>query len=156
MVRTWSSKDMNKPKARLKITLACDKACAYCINKDQDYRERWKVIQSMCQKGQVDWRGFRTIIISGGEPTMDASLVQVAQTLRIVSDGLVPIYLQTNGRLLTKSLVSRMDDDIDGIGLSVHDIPEFRHMLTRWLDIVKIKPSGCISMLECNLNSYPF
>jgi len=121
----------------VKITLACDRACPYCINKCRDYRLRWNRIISV--EGS-NWKAFRTIIISGGEPTTDMRLRDIARGLRIFTDGLVPIYLQTNGWGLTKALVKDLDESIDGIGLSIHDLDEFRHMLPRWEDIARIKP----------------
>ena len=128
---------MDKPKARVKITLKCNKSCEYCINKCPEYRDRWHVITTITA---VRWEKYRSIILSGGEPTLYTGLRDVARSLRIFTDGLVPIYLQTNGAKLTKKLVKDMDDDIDGIGLSIHDIGEFRHMLPRWLDILGVKP----------------
>lgn len=127
----------SKPKARIKITLACDRACEYCINKCPEYRDRWVKISDT---SQVKWSDFRTIIISGGEPTTDMRLRRIARDLRIFSNGTVPIYLQTNGWMLTKSLVKEMDDDIDGIGVSIHSIREFSHMIVRLADISRIKP----------------
>lgn len=126
-----------RPKCRLKITLACDRACEYCINKDKAYRGRWQKIDNV---EKIPWKNYRTFIISGGEPTLDVGLESTLRTIRIYTDGLVPVYLQTNGRRLTKALVRRLDENIDGIGLSIHDLDEFRHMLTRWGDIATIKP----------------
>lgn len=128
-----------KSRARLKLTLACDKACKYCINKDQDYQNRWVQIEDI---QEVKWSDFRTIIISGGEPTMDLRLRSVCRGLRIFAGEKPMIYLQTNGSGLTKQLIMDPDVDhsIDGIGLSVHNLAEFQHMLPRWLDIVKVKP----------------
>ena len=129
--------NIQKPKARIKITLDCDRQCKYCINHSAAYRSKWQEIESVFD---TDWSGYRTIIISGGEPTTDMRLKYIVKSLRDVTDGLIPIYLQTNGWGLTKELVREIDGDIDGIGLSIHDVAEFGHMLTRWSDIVRIKP----------------
>jgi len=122
-------------KARLKITLACNKKCTYCINKSEEYNIKWKRISSL---NQVNWDKYRSIIISGGEPTIFKDLIPILDSLRSVTKS--PIYLQTNGFGLTKKLVRAVDDYIDGIGLSIHDIGEFKHYYTRYLDILKIKP----------------
>jgi hypothetical protein len=130
-----------QPKARIKLTLACDKACPYCINHDKAYRKRWKTLRDVGETS-VQWYHYRTIIISGGEPTLDLRLRSVCRGLRIFAGDGPMIYLQTNGSGLTKQLVTDPDVDysIDGIGLSIHDVEEFRHKLPRWLDIVKVKP----------------
>ena len=125
-----------KAKARLKITLACNRDCPYCINKCAEYRERWQDVSM----DDVKWGTFRSVVISGGEPTMDIRLRSIARHIRIYTDGRMLVYLQTNGYKLTKNLVRDMDDDIDGIGLSVHNFDEFLHMRARWEDILRIKP----------------
>jgi len=122
-------------KARLKVTLACNKKCPYCINKSKEYRSKWNTITTI---SEVDWTNYRSIIISGGEPTMHCGLKCVLQLVRKATRS--PIYLQTNGVDLTKELVSSIDTCIDGIGLSIHDIVEFKHFYTRYLDILRIKP----------------
>jgi len=128
-----------KPRARLKLTLACDKACRYCINHDEAYRKRWVTIDDV---STVDWTRYRTIVVSGGEPTLDMNLRSTLRSLRILAGDRPTIYLQTNGANLTKQLVMdpEVNHSIDGIGLSVHDYDEFRHLLPRWLDIAKVKP----------------
>lgn len=125
-----------QPKARLKITLACDRNCPYCINKCKEYRQRWQEITGL---DQVKWNRYRSVIISGGEPTTDMRLRDITRCLRLTSPGTM-IYLQTNGWNLTKALVKELDDSIDGIGLSIHDKDEFRHMAPRWIDISTVKP----------------
>jgi len=67
-------------------------------------------------------------------------LISIVRLLRkyILPD--TTIYLQTNGYLLTKSLVKSIDDFIDGIGLSIHDLEEFDHLYPRFQDILRIKP----------------
>lgn len=135
-----------KPKARLKITLDCNKACSFCINNNQQYRDSWTRIDSIFR---VDWTQFRSIVISGGEPTIVeiSHLLSIVRGLRASSEGAC-IYLQTNGLGLTKDLVRRLDDYIDGVGYSVHSIEEFKHMLTRLRDILKIKPIKLYVQLE--------
>lgn len=127
-----------KPKARVKLTLKCNRVCPYCINKCKEYRARWKVIWD--PSAGVDWHQYRSIVISGGEPTMSIGLRDLCRCLAIYTDGQVPVYLQTNGFRLTKHLVKDIDNEIDGIGLSVHDLDWFKHMLTRWRDILRVKP----------------
>lgn len=126
-----------KPKARFKITLRCDRACSYCINQCEEYRKRWKTISS---PENVKWGNYRSVIISGGEPTLYFSVVSLVRKVRVIAGDQTLIYFQTNGVGLTKTMVKSFDDNIDGIGLSIHDLDEFRHMVTRWRDISKIKP----------------
>ena len=127
---------MARNKARIKITLRCDKSCPYCINKDAEYRKKWKEID---RPDEVQWSQYRSIIISGGEPTLYWDRLRtVAYGLRSITT--CPIYLQTNGAHLTKNLIRRIDDHIDGIGYSVHSPEEFLHMKTRLKDINLIKP----------------
>jgi len=126
-----------KPKARLKITLRCNKNCSYCINNVPEYKKRWVEIVSV---DQVDWNNYRTIIVSGGEPLLHDNLVEILKKLRHITHVSIPIYLQTNGTLLTKELVKSIDDYIDGIGYSVHNPNEFMHLKSRVTDIARIKP----------------
>lgn len=128
-----------KPKARLKVTLDCNKTCSFCINNNQEYRDSWKRIEHL---GKVDWKKFRSIIISGGEPTIlgITSLQQYLRYLRLSAGAEPCIYLQTNGLYLTKQLVHELDLYIDGVGYSVHSFAEFEHKLTRLRDINRIKP----------------
>ena len=54
-------------KARLKVTLKCNKTCEYCINKSQEYRSKWTKISMV---NEVMWKQYRSVVISGGEPLM--------------------------------------------------------------------------------------
>ena len=125
------------PKCRIKLTLKCDRACSYCINKSIEYRKRWTSIEHL---STIDYKNYRSFIISGGEPTILGPSVLVDYMVFIRRHTGAPIYLQTNGALLTKSLVKQLDDYIDAIGYSVHDIDEFIHLLPRLRDISRIKP----------------
>jgi molybdenum cofactor biosynthesis enzyme MoaA len=124
-----------KPKARLKVTLECNKKCSYCINKNKDYRDKWTKIDSVYD---VKWQKYRSIVISGGEPLMNNSLCNILCVLRTLTP--IPIYLQTNGILLRKSFIKTLDDCIDGIGISVHNLKQFQHLYTRFKDILTVKP----------------
>ena len=122
-------------KARLKVTLKCNKTCEYCINKSQEYRSKWTKISMV---NEVMWGQYRSVVISGGEPLMHDNLDNILYLVRSSTDA--PIYLQTNGMLLTKPFVKQIDNYIDGIGLSIHDVDEFKHLYTRFKDILRIKP----------------
>ena len=124
-------------KARLKITLKCNRFCPYCINKNKAYKDKWTPISNI---NDVKWSIFSSLIVSGGEPTLlpPKDLINILSCLRSLTQR--PIYLQTNGDLLTKSLVKEIDNYIDGIGLSIHNLKEFKSLKTRFEDILKIKP----------------
>ena len=126
-----------KPKARIKITLNCNKSCPYCINNNEQYRKKWTSIKNIYS---VNWHDFRSIIVSGGEPTLYSDLTCFVSLLRKLTLPDTTIYLQTNGYFLTKDLVKSIDDSIDGIGLSIHDLEEFNHLYSRFQDILRIKP----------------
>ena len=90
-----------KKKCRIKITLKCNKRCGYCINKNKAYRRKWKKARSW---SDIPYGDYRSIVISGGEPTLVAQdVVSLASCIRAHTDA--PIYLQTNGKNLTKRLV---------------------------------------------------
>ena len=127
-------------KARLKITLECNRSCPYCINKSKEYRDKWITINSI---HTPDWTKYSSIVVSGGEPTIlhINELHTILYALRrTTANKNTPIYLQTNGDLLTKSIVKELDNYIDGIGLSIHNLDEFRRLKTRFEDILRIKP----------------
>ena len=130
---------LQKPKCRLKITNKCNLNCRYCINKSKEYVSKWIFINSI---DEIDFSRFRSIIISGGEPTMlsENFLLYTLECIRKKAALETPIYLQTNGILLTKDFVKKADMLIDGIGLSIHDFDMFLHLLPRYLDINRIKP----------------
>lgn len=130
---------MKKIKYRIKLTTRCNLSCSYCINKNSLYKERWNVISEF---DDVTFSDCRSIIISGGEPTILESFF-LRNTLRAIkwrAGEEIPMYLQTNGTFLTKKLVKLLDDCIDGIGLSIHNKNSFCHLYTRYRDIKKIKP----------------
>jgi len=137
---------MNKPKCRIKVTLACNLKCEYCINKSEEYSKKWKHLQDFNGKifhldGQeVDFKKYRTVIVSGGEPLLYPKLVALLSCLRRKTTKDTPIYLQTNGIFLTKNFVKMVDGYIDGIGISLHNWDTFMHLKTRYVDILKIKP----------------
>jgi pyruvate-formate lyase-activating enzyme len=125
-----------KPKCRIKITLACNRDCTYCINRSRDYSDKWIKVKAI---SDIPLKDYRTVIVSGGEPTMSTMLYYHLCNIKAGVENNTPIYLQTNGYGLTKALVKDLDNLIDGIGLSVHDFGEFRHLYTRYEDINKIK-----------------
>lgn len=125
-------------KARIKLTLKCNRACPYCINKCPDYREKWVKIENV---NNLQWETFSSIVVSGGEPLLKPDLYFWLKGIRIRAVApLIPIYLQTNGDLLSKEIVKEIDNFIDGIGISVHDLQHFKHLQTRFEDIARIKP----------------
>ena len=124
-------------KYRVKVTQRCDRNCDYCINKSEEYRKKWIAVQSIYE---INFDFARSIIISGGEPTvLKHKLVAICKAIR-ESNQDAPMYLQTNGACLTKELVKELDNYIDGIGLSIHSWEEFEHKFTRYIDILRIKP----------------
>ena len=130
-----------KPKARVKVTLSCNRKCSYCINKDEQYRKKWTSIHfPSVYSNKVNWHDFRSIIVSGGEPTLYSGLTYFVSLLRKLTLPDTMIYLQTNGYFLTKNMAKEIDDFIDGIGLSIHDLEEFNHLYSRFQDILRIKP----------------
>ena len=130
---------MKKPKCRIKVTLKCNRNCGYCINKNEEYQRKLLPCTGL---QSIDFSLYRTVIISGGEPTYlgPGILGLYAKTIRENTPLNVPIYLQTNGFALHKKLVKQIDDYIDGIGLSIHDFKEFDILRTRYKDILRIKP----------------
>ena len=122
-------------KIRLKITLDCNKKCYYCINNNLEYKKKWIEVDNT---KDIDYHNATSIIISGGEPIMYVGLEKLLRRIRVYTE--IPIYLQTNGILLTKYFVKKVDNYIDGIGISIHNAKEFLRYLTRYKDILKIKP----------------
>ena len=124
-------------KYRVKVTQRCDRNCAYCINKSEEYRKKWIAVQSIYE---INFDFARSIIVSGGEPTvLKHKLVAICKAIRELNKD-APMYLQTNGAYLTKELVKELDNYIDGIGLSIHNWDEFQHKFTRYIDILRVKP----------------
>lgn len=117
--------------------MACNRNCPYCINKSKEYSDKWIKVKAI---SDIPLRDYRTVIISGGEPTRSNLLYSHLCNIKAGVDNNTPIYLQTNGYRLTKSLVKSLDNMIDGIGLSIHDVEEFGHLYTRYKDIARIKP----------------
>lgn len=130
-----------KPKCRIKVTLGCNLKCSYCINKSEEYKKKWRYGKSIYDFG-LDEYEYRSIVISGGEPlTLGFPVLRKRLgEIKILARNMPPIYLQTNGMLLSKEFVKEIDNYIDGIGISVHNWDTFFHLKTRFMDISKIKP----------------
>jgi sulfatase maturation enzyme AslB (radical SAM superfamily) len=126
------------PKCRIKICQRCQLNCEYCINRDDDYRETWTAVDTV---GNIPLPTFRAIIVSGGEPLMHPALFSVVGDIRLRLDQQhathVPIYLQTNGLLLTRDLARKlMCAGVDALGVSIHGVEGFG-LLTRMQAIVQ-------------------
>lgn len=80
-------------KARLLVTLKCERNCHYCCNKQKSIMDSATKID---QLDEIDWTKFSEIMISGGEPMLDwRRTYKIVRTLRDKVGGGIKLYLYT-------------------------------------------------------------
>ena len=96
---------------RLLLFPECDRSCSWCCNKDWDLTKLPKI---------TDFRGYDIIMLTGGEPLLNDSLViKVIQDIREQNNkAMVYVYTaKTNDPVLLDVILSYAD----GITLTLHE-----------------------------------
>lgn len=107
----------------IKINNECNGSCSFCV--DRGGRNGRTVDIEKIAKEAIKFSDYKTIIITGGEPfLMFDKVVQLATKLRAYKDRIV---LNTNGSLLTKEKVKKLNGIIDELQVSIHHYNEEIH-----------------------------
>lgn len=107
----------------IKINNACNRACAFCV--DRNGRDGQFIDVDGIAKQAIEYDDYKTIIITGGEPFLNFNdVVMLAEKLREYKDRIV---LNTNGSLLSPEKVSVLNGLVDELQVSIHHYDEVRH-----------------------------
>lgn len=107
----------------IKINNVCNRCCAFCV--DRGGRKGENINVEKIAKEAIGFDEYKTIIITGGEPFLNFDeVVKLATLLRPYKDRIV---LNTNGSLLSKEKVSKLNGIIDELQVSVHHYDEIRN-----------------------------
>jgi len=117
------------------LTTGCNFACSYCyqdnLASDEDLSmERWDVLRTFIEE-HVAANRVHTLKVDlfGGEPLMNLPvLLEAAASLKRLEGGRFRVVnrLITNGSLLDRKLMGKLESVVDSIGITI-DGPESRH-----------------------------
>ena len=134
----------------LRINNKCNNNCLFCPEIITQSTISKETAEQVLSKGMTD---DRTLIIKGGEPTIDKSFFYIIRTAKII--GYDKIILKTNGRMLRYSDLCKdlKDSGLTDIVCSLHgsnqDIHDF---LTSCQGSFKDSCIGILNALKCGLN----
>jgi len=107
-----------KKTLRLIITLDCNLKCEYCCNKLPEVNS--KFIKK--KLADINWAQYKDICISGGEPLLARELIH---EIYMIIPIFIPIYLYTNGLLMSNARVSYFN----GINVGIHYKEQLKEIL---------------------------
>lgn len=118
--------DTTMRKLRVLVTEVCNRQCFYCHNEGQPFGTTYislsKVREVVSQLSDV---GTRTIVVSGGEPTLHPNIVQILRAIKseapgsieLVTNGTFPLVLK---QILEERLIDRCKLHVDGYDQRTH------------------------------------
>jgi MoaA/NifB/PqqE/SkfB family radical SAM enzyme len=81
----------------LKLDFSCNNRCAFCVQGDKRYQCGPRNIHQVCADLEMGLRsGARQLVLTGGEPTLNANLFAVIRKARQL--GYESVQIQSNGR----------------------------------------------------------
>jgi len=124
---------MRKKTLRIILTQECHYYCNYCCNKLPEVQEKiWfkseKEIADMIRS-----KGYSAICLTGGEPLLEPQYVGYFSAM--AKDYNMPIYLYTDGLLLSKECIKMFD----GINIGIHKKNQIRMILKNMPGILTYK-----------------
>jgi cyclic pyranopterin phosphate synthase len=119
---------------RLSVTDRCDFRCVYCMEPDQRFAPRDKVLDlaEMAQVARVFVdMGVRKIRLTGGEPLMRRNVLWLMREIAALP-GLAELVITTNGSRLEEYAREIRDAGVKRINISLDSLrPERFHRITR-------------------------
>ncbi len=123
---------------QIQVTPLCNQSCKFC-----------GVIHSFSEKDYLSLNDFRTmrdnlytmgvgvVVLTGGEPLLRKDIYSI---IKLFSDKGIEVRLQTNGSLLTKEIVEKLNEaKLSGITISLNSLHEKKmHKITRTRNFRKI------------------
>ena len=105
--------------ARLILSWECNRVCSYCCNNLPGVREQFKAVRY----SEIDWRWYRYVALSGGEPLLNPSYVfDLIHKLSSVKFG-EPLrtVLYTNGDYLSRDIINALARlGLHGLTIGLH------------------------------------
>ncbi|MBU1167835.1 radical SAM protein [Patescibacteria group bacterium] len=105
----------------LDVTTQCNLCCPYCFGPKKGSKKDRSLEELKEEIKEASKNGFKVIIISGGEPLLRKDIPQLIKLAK--EDGLYTI-LHTNGILLTKNLVDKLEPHLDQLNLPLDGFDE--------------------------------
>ena len=120
---------------RLSVTDLCNYRCTYCMGEDGVPKLNHKDILSIEEMAEIGRAavacGIRKIRLTGGEPLVRNSIVDLCQKLKSIPD-LEELTLTTNGSLLPELAQALKDAGLNRINISIDSLDEIKYTeLTR-------------------------
>jgi MoaA/NifB/PqqE/SkfB family radical SAM enzyme len=107
----------------IKINDTCNRSCSFCV--DRGGRKTKEINVSKIANEAINYNDYKTVIITGGEPFLKFDdVIELATLLRPHKDRIV---LNTNGTLLNKEKVQKLNGIIDELQVSIHHFDEEKH-----------------------------
>lgn len=100
----------------IKINSACNMKCSFCVDRDGRDSKLIDVNKIASEANKLD--EYQTVIITGGEPFLNfGAVLSLASMLRRKKKRIV---LNTNGSLLSRGKVEKLNGLVDEIQVSIH------------------------------------
>jgi len=122
-----------KPSLRLILFTKCNLACSYCCNENPDVNSRF--IQKSLH--EIDFYRYGAICLTGGEPFLNPSLVfEVLIWIPVET----PVYIYTNGLLLTTEILRKLGsfENVKGLNIGLHHVNQLNSitpLVDKWFPV---------------------
>lgn len=134
---------------RLVVGWDCNLKCGYCCNNIQKFRKEFEPVRLE----EVDWKKYKTVCITGGEPLLMMDRVERV-CKEIEASGTKPlIVMYTNGTLLTRWAVEKLTKaGVRALSIGLHEPKEFRLIVSQVLNAALGSPE--LSLRFCAWERY--
>lgn len=119
-------------RVRLLLTYSCNAKCFYCHNEGQAMPEK-TLINHVFVKNLLEMVDIHEIVLSGGEPTMNSDVVNIAKVIRQSGD--IRLSITTNGS--NTETLCRLGDYLDKVRVSIDTPDPEKYRQIKGLDIEK-------------------
>jgi organic radical activating enzyme len=99
---------------RIAVTLKCNLSCPYCIMKDDAIVKSFKP----ASLEEILKKNYDSYAITGGEPLTDP--VRLSELLEVLKGKKRPVYLYSNGKLLTREFLIAHQSLITSVNIGAH------------------------------------
>jgi GTP 3',8-cyclase len=123
---------------RISLTDKCNLRCVYCMPEDITFRPRAELLQDdeiARLVGVFAGLGFTKFRLTGGEPTVRASVVDIVRQIA-TTPGVTSVAMTTNGLLLDRLARPLAEAGLQRVNVSIDTLnPEKFKKLTRWGEV---------------------
>lgn len=128
---------LHRNHCRVVITDDCNLSCDFCCMNDLETYKSFETVRAL----YIAKKRYDEVCITGGEPLLVLPrVIQFAALVRYFNSE-VKIYLYTNGELLTRDVAKILvAAGIDGISISLHELPNWRILPEYWHLHINIIP----------------